>query len=94
MCVRARIAELQRGRNDAAVLLVIAPGRGFAFNRMIMVHPYHVHRHGSSSVSFIFTIRMGKGSAMLSARDFFVKNRPFNLLSFIRDYSDFIIEYS
>jgi len=27
--VRAGIAELQRGRNDAAVLLVVAPGRGF-----------------------------------------------------------------
>lgn len=29
MCVLARIAELQRGRNDAAVLLVVAPERGF-----------------------------------------------------------------
>lgn len=29
VCIWARIAELQRGRNDAAVLLVVAPARGF-----------------------------------------------------------------
>lgn len=78
VCVRARIAELLRGCNDAAVLLVVAPERGIrlAFNKMTMVHPYHVYRHGSSPVSFIFRDTGGEEeSKLLSARDFFVEIR-------------------
>lgn len=36
------IAELQRGRNDAAVLLVVAPAAG-EFRKISTVHPYQVH---------------------------------------------------